>query len=47
MKQFTGQGVEKSNDDIKLIYHRRTNKYSAIAESLLVWHMEIFVNAVC
>ena len=24
IKQFTGQGVEKSNDDIKLIYHRRT-----------------------
>jgi len=25
----------------------RTNKHSATAESLLVWHMEIFVNAVC
>jgi len=29
-----GQGVEKSNDDIKLSYHRWTNKHSATAESL-------------
>ena len=36
IKQFTGQGVEKSNDDIKLIYHRGTNKHSAIAEALRV-----------
>ncbi|KAK3082818.1 hypothetical protein FSP39_006271 [Pinctada imbricata] len=34
IKQFTGQGVEKCNDDIKLIYHRKTNKHDATAEAL-------------
>jgi hypothetical protein len=36
IKQFTGQGVEKSNDDIKMIYHRKTNKHCATAEALRV-----------
>lgn len=34
--QFTGQGVEKTNDDIKLIYHRKTNKHAATSEALRV-----------
>ena len=36
IKQFTGEGVEKSNDDIKLINHRKTNKHCATAEALRV-----------
>jgi hypothetical protein len=36
IKQFTGQGVEKSNNDIKMIYHRKTNKHCATAEALRV-----------
>jgi hypothetical protein len=36
-KQFTGQGVEKSNDDIKMIYHRKTNKHCATAEAYTVF----------
>ena len=36
IKQFTGQGVEKSNDDFKMIYHRKTNKHCATAEALRV-----------
>jgi hypothetical protein len=36
IKQFTDQGVEKSNDDIKMIYHRKTNKHCATAEALRV-----------
>lgn len=36
IKQFTGQGVEKTNDDIKLIYHRKTNKHAATSEALRV-----------
>ena len=27
IKQFTGQGVEKCNDDIKMIYHRKSKKH--------------------
>lgn len=34
IKQFTGQGVEKCNDDIKMIYHRKSNKHDPTAESL-------------
>lgn len=36
IKQFTGQGVEKCNDDIKMIYHRKSNKHDPTAESLRV-----------
>jgi hypothetical protein len=36
IKQFTGQGVQKSNDDIKMIYHRKTNKHCATVEALRV-----------
>jgi hypothetical protein len=42
-KQFTGQGVEKSNDDIKMIYHRKTNKHCATAEALLKLHKSSLV----
>ena len=36
IKQFTGQGVEKCNDDIKMIYHTKSNKHDPVAESLRV-----------
>ena len=36
IKQFTGQGVEKCNDDIKMIYHRKSNRHDPTAESLRV-----------
>jgi hypothetical protein len=36
IKQFTGQGVEKSNDDSNMIYHRKTHKHCATAEALRV-----------
>ncbi|CAC5380026.1 unnamed protein product [Mytilus coruscus] len=33
IKQFIGQGVEKCNDDIKMIYHRKSNNHDSTAES--------------
>ena len=36
IKQFTGQGVEKSNDDSNMIYHRKTHKHCATVEALRV-----------
>ena len=36
LKQFTGQGVEKVNDDIKLIYHRKTNRHNTTEDALRV-----------
>ncbi len=36
IKQFTGQGVEKSNDDIKIVYFRKSNKHDATAQALKV-----------
>ncbi|CAC5380012.1 unnamed protein product [Mytilus coruscus] len=33
---FTRQGVEKCNDDIKMIYHRKSNNHNSTAESLRV-----------
>ena len=34
LKQFTGQGVEKFNDDIKLIFHRKTNRHDTTLKAL-------------
>lgn len=36
IKQLTGQGVEKCNDDKKIIYHRKTNKHSTTTKALRV-----------
>ncbi len=36
LKSFSGQGLEKTNDDIKRIYHAKTNKHDAPAASLTV-----------
>lgn len=36
INQFTGQGVQKCNDDIKMIYHRKSMKRDSTAESLKV-----------
>lgn len=36
IKQFTGQDVEECNDDIKMIYHRKSNKHDPTAESFRV-----------
>lgn len=33
IKQFASQGVEKENDDIKMIYHRKSIKHGPTAES--------------
>lgn len=46
IKQFTGQGVEKTNDDIKLIYHRKTNKHAATSEALRVRYRK-YLNRKC
>ena len=36
LKIFSGQGVEKLNDDIKMIYHRKSNKHDATSEAIKV-----------
>jgi len=36
LKIFSGQGVEKLNDDIKMIYHRKPNKHDATSEAIKV-----------
>ena len=36
LKSFSGQGLEKTNDDIKRIFHAKTNKHDAPAASLAV-----------
>ena len=35
LKIFTGQGVEKTNDVVRAIYHRKSNKHDACKDSLL------------
>lgn len=35
VKIFTGQGVEKTNDVVRNIYHKKCNKHDACADSLL------------
>lgn len=35
VKIFTGQGVEKTNDVVRAIYHRNCNKHDACKDSLL------------
>jgi hypothetical protein len=35
-KICSGQGIEKLNDDIKMIYHRKSNKHDATAEAMKV-----------
>ena len=35
LKQFTGQGVEKNNDDAKRIFYQKTNKWVAARDVLL------------
>ena len=36
LKIFSGQAVEKLNDDIKMVYHRKSNKHDATAEAMRV-----------
>lgn len=36
IKIFTGQGVEKTNDVVRGIYHKKCNKHDACKDSLLV-----------
>ena len=36
MKQFTGQGVEKNNDDAKRIFSQKSNKWDAAKDVLLL-----------
>ena len=36
MKQFTGQGVEKNNDDAKRIFFQKSNKWDAARDVLLL-----------
>ena len=35
VKIFTGQGVEKTNDVVRAIYHNKCNKHDACKDSLL------------
>ena len=35
IKRFTGQGVEKTNDVVRSIYHKKCNKHDACKDSLL------------
>lgn len=34
MKQFTGQGVEKNNDDAKTVFFQKSNKWDAARDVL-------------
>lgn len=34
-KRFTGQGIEKINDCVRSIYHKKCNKHDACSEALL------------
>lgn len=34
MKQFTGQGVEKNNDDAKKVFFQKSNKWDAARDVL-------------
>ena len=36
LKQFTGQGVEKNNDDAKRIFFQKSNKWDAARDVLLL-----------
>ena len=36
LKKFTGQAIEKANDDIKKIYKMKTNKWDGAKEALVV-----------
>ena len=36
MKQFTGQGVEKNNDDTKRIFFQKSNRWDATKDVLLL-----------
>lgn len=36
IKQFTGQEVEKKNNDIEIIHHRKSIKHGLTTESLRV-----------
>ena len=35
LKSFTGQGVEKTNDIVRSIYHNKSNKHDACKEAIL------------
>lgn len=39
-KQFTGQGVEKNNDDAKKIFFHKSNKWDAAQDVLLLEHRQ-------
>lgn len=40
-KHFTGQGIEKNNDDAKRIYFQKSNKWDAAKDILLLEHRQI------
>jgi hypothetical protein len=46
IKKFTGQGVEKVNDGIKLIYHRKTNRHDTTLEAFRVRQRK-YLNRTC
>lgn len=39
-RQFTGQGIEKNNDDAKKIYFQKSNKWDAAQDVLLLEHRQ-------
>lgn len=39
MKQFTGQGVEKNNDDAKKVFFQKSNKWDA-ARMFFSWNRD-------
>ena len=39
-KQFTGQGVEKNNDDAKKVYFQKSNKWDGAKDVLLLEHRQ-------
>lgn len=41
LKQFTGQGVEKNNDDAKRIFYQKSNKWDAARDVMLHEHRQI------
>ena len=36
LRQFSGQGIEKTNDAVKHIYHSKTNKHDSCVDTLKV-----------
>ena len=41
LKQFTGQGFEKNNDDAKRIFYQKSNKWDGARDVLLHEHRQL------